>query len=309
MLSDVNKRLASYQPLSTSDKSVVVLKAFTQYLPRDGMRNICDDILDRSSDEELRELATHLTTALLAPMKATGKTPVSPSPRFGVDDSIEEIISELVSSSREQGWLKEACLRRDDNRCVLSGLYDTRKAKESLSEDERKRTATTFTQAAHIIPFSVGNFAPTELGNTAMIWDALYRYFPGIRSRLNFSADKINDTYNAITLADTLHSAFGAFQFALEPTSEENAYRIKQYTQFPTAYNQYFPEDGTITFLAHSQHSLPSATLLEAHAAIAKILQETGMGEYIDSIFRERQLIHCLAPDGSTNVQSLLMVF
>jgi len=67
MLSDVNKKLASYQPLSTSDNSVVVLKAFTQYLPRDGMRNICDDILDCSSDEELRILATHLMTALLVP--------------------------------------------------------------------------------------------------------------------------------------------------------------------------------------------------------------------------------------------------
>jgi hypothetical protein len=96
-------------------------------------------------------------------VKAKGKTPVSPSPRFGVDDSIEEIISELVSSSREQGWLKEACLLRDDNRCVLTGLYDTGKADEILSEDERKHITTTDTQAAHIIPFSVGNFAPTEV--------------------------------------------------------------------------------------------------------------------------------------------------
>ena len=67
MLSDVNKRLSSYQQLSTSDKSVVVLKAFTQHLPRDGMRNICEDILGSRSDEELRGLATHLTTALLEP--------------------------------------------------------------------------------------------------------------------------------------------------------------------------------------------------------------------------------------------------
>ena len=67
MLSDVNKKLASYQPLDTDDNSVVILKAFVQHLPRDGMRNICDDILSRSSDEELRELATHLITAVLVP--------------------------------------------------------------------------------------------------------------------------------------------------------------------------------------------------------------------------------------------------
>jgi len=51
-----------------------------------------------------------------------------------------------------------------------------------------------------------------------MVWDALYRYFPGIRSRVNFSADKINDTCNVITLADTLHDAFAEFQLAFEST-------------------------------------------------------------------------------------------
>ena len=98
-------------------------------------------------------------------MKAKGKTAVvSPSPRFGADDSVEEIVSELESSSRnEQAWLKEACLLRDDNRCVLTGFYDVRKAKEILSENERKHIATTRTEAAHIIPFSIGKFAATEV--------------------------------------------------------------------------------------------------------------------------------------------------
>jgi len=93
-------------------------------------------------------------------VKAKGKTPVvSPSPRFGADDSIDEIASELELSSRnEQGWLKEACLLRDDNRCVLTGLYDARKAITSLSETEREHIATIKTEAAHIIPFLISNF-------------------------------------------------------------------------------------------------------------------------------------------------------
>ena len=64
-----------------------------------------------------------------------------------------------------------------------------------------------------------------------------------------------------------------------------------------------------ITLLTDSSQSLPSVVLLETHAAIAKILHATGMGEYIDDILQERQRIRCFAPDGSTNVQSLLMVF
>jgi len=98
-------------------------------------------------------------------VKSKGKTPaISPSPRFGADDSIEEIVSELQSSSRnDQGWVKEACLRRDNNRCVLTGLYDLKKAVKNLSKDDRKRNATTKTEAAHIIPFSIGSFTDTEV--------------------------------------------------------------------------------------------------------------------------------------------------
>ena len=107
-------------------------------------------------------------------MKVRGKTlAISPSPRFGADDSIKEIASELKSSSRNnQGWLKEACLLRDDNRCVLTGLYDVKAAK-SLSEISRKHTATIRTEAAHIIPFSVGNFADTKVNFSFINYAAL----------------------------------------------------------------------------------------------------------------------------------------
>jgi hypothetical protein len=98
-------------------------------------------------------------------VKARGKIPAaSPSPRFGADDSIDDIVSELESSSRnDQGWLKEACLLRDNNRCVLTELYDVDKAEDSLSETERKHIATVFTKAAHIIPLSIDNFADPEV--------------------------------------------------------------------------------------------------------------------------------------------------
>ena len=97
-------------------------------------------------------------------MKARGVTPaVTPSPRFGADDSTNEIASELESSSRnDQGWLRDACLLRDNNRCVLTGLYDLKAAK-SLSETDRNHVATIKTEAAHIIPFSVGNFVEAEV--------------------------------------------------------------------------------------------------------------------------------------------------
>jgi len=221
MVQRVNSVLEGYEPGGPRDHTVTILEALVKHLPRDGARDVSDDILGCGSDEELRQLASHLLTAVLVPMKAHGRTPaVSPTPRFGGEDSIEEIASELTepSSRNDQKWLKAACLRRDNNRCVISGYYDAIIAIESMTASDLDNTVTADTDAAHIIPFSLGTFAESERRNTAAIWDALYRCFPSLRSRINLSLDKINDTYNATTLITNLHAAFGKFQLALEPT-------------------------------------------------------------------------------------------
>lgn len=74
-------------------------------------------------------------------------------------------------------------------------------------------------------------------------------------------------------------------------------------------HNLYIPSNNTVTLVAHSSDSLPSPSLLKIHAAIADILFMTGMGDYIENILREQQVIRCLASDGTTSVASLLMVF
>lgn len=68
----------------------------------------------------------------------------------------------------------------------------------------------------------------------------------------------------------------------------------------------YLPQNGKVTLTAHCPHLLPNANLLETHAAVAQILHVTGMGEYIDNILRERQLIRCFAPDCGIIYDSLL---
>jgi len=83
-----------------------------------------------------------------------------PTPPFRGEDSIEEIASELTepNSRKDQKWLKAACLQRDENQYVISSSYDTPKTMESLNN-----ITTAYTDAAHIIPFSFGNFAESEV--------------------------------------------------------------------------------------------------------------------------------------------------
>ena len=148
---------------------------------------------------------------------------------------MDYLSSELESSTRDgQRKLRNACLARDGNRCVISGYYDT-KLFEKLSALDRQNLNRATTEAAHIIPFSFGHFREPEVAeilcmkkasmltmnqriNTARAWDALYRYFPDIRSRLNFSTSNINDECNAMTLTDFLHREFGRFNFVLKKT-------------------------------------------------------------------------------------------
>jgi hypothetical protein len=63
----VNAVLKRYESTGTNDHTVITLEAFVKYLPRDGARNISDDILGCNSNEELGQLASHLLTGLLLP--------------------------------------------------------------------------------------------------------------------------------------------------------------------------------------------------------------------------------------------------
>ena len=88
----------------------------------------------------------------------------------------------------------------------------------------------------------------------------------------------------------------------------ENVYRLTKYPGCPTFFP--LPSDPTITLTAHDPtYALPSRILLEIHAAIARILHITGMGQLIDKIMEDRAAIGCFAPDGTTNATSLMLVF
>lgn len=170
-------------------------------------------------------------------MKANFRTPsIETSPHPGWQDSVESVAAEVTTSQRQQAWLRNACLERDQNRCVVTGFYDFEQLKKlprdhpiSILEDGTR------TQAAHILPFCCGSFTEFGVCNFSQIqslanlifnklpeasatWDALWRTFPSLRSQVQFGPERINEPYNALTLASTLHTEFGTFSLAFEST-------------------------------------------------------------------------------------------
>ncbi|KAI5795358.1 hypothetical protein DFH27DRAFT_484461 [Peziza echinospora] len=305
---DVQERLERYQATTAADNTKSILDAFSKYLPIDGRRNVCEDILQSTTDEDLKSLAKKLFTALLIPMKARGQTPiVTPSRGFAALRDAEDLSAETGPSTRsKQGLLKKACLLRDGTKCIITGVYDVDESLK-IPPDEWGTRMLAKTEVAHIIPFYLGSFTERERPTSAIIWDTIYRCFPSVRSRVNLLPEKIDEPWNAATMMSSLHSAFAEFSLALEPTSREHIYRIVTYPHFPSYFNKSLVADRLVTLHnAAPQYPLPNGHFFAAHAAIAKILHITGVGDYMEKVMREREEIGCLAEDGSTNVAEFI---
>ncbi|EER40137.1 conserved hypothetical protein [Histoplasma capsulatum H143] len=232
-------RLERYTPLNPNDDTVHFLEIFFKFLPEDGKYHLSEGVVGCTTDASLRQLVSSLDTGLLRPIKAHGgKTPaITPSPRFGVEDSIEELNSmdfEPISRN-EQRRLRNKCLSRDGQMCVISKAHN---------EDAHPPPDSLFAplETAHIIPFSLASFSGEEERlRTSTIWTNIYRYFPSLRSRMNFTLDNVNEVENAMMLIPSLHTEFGRFHFALEATTTIHRYRVKTFKNFTTINNHFLP--------------------------------------------------------------------
>lgn len=301
----LNTVLEGYPP---GDDTASFLQAFFQHLPeREGQYNLVIDAHNTAQAGTLRQLRNHLEHALLRAMMAKGgKTPatISPSPRPAAEADTEELASHHVQSATraDQLGLKERCQKRDGHRCVVTGGWDT---------DHRPDDAALFgpLQAAHIIPFSLGSFRnDIELQGLNIIWEAIYRYFPSIRSRLHLGPEDVNREENVITMWVPFHMDFGAFHFVLEKTEIRDRYRVKTFREFSPFLVSWLPRDGFVTLRSYDcRYPLPDPNLLALHAAIGNILHATGSAERIEKILRDLERASGgLAPDGSTDISALL---
>lgn len=67
LVRDVAEVLAQYSPSDEGDKTRLVLQSFLSELPQEGSNNIRQDIKDCNTDQDLRNLASHLVFHILAP--------------------------------------------------------------------------------------------------------------------------------------------------------------------------------------------------------------------------------------------------
>ncbi|KAH0532424.1 hypothetical protein TsFJ059_001116 [Trichoderma semiorbis] len=273
---DVERILRGYKPLRQKDDTADVLRAFLKYLCKDAQTTLMREIKQfGDKPAELRQLRNFLVDSILKPMMmAGGKQPKSltPSPVREVAFGIQLSMTQIEPSSRsDQSILKKRCLRRDNNRCILTGMVD-RAYFKSLPPQRRGDLIVCTTECAHIIPFALRKFDPNSAQETevkAQIWVALERYFPFIKGKIG--PESINTPANAVTLRSDIHVQFGAFDISTETTAVAHKYSI--YKSEPRDYvNRDIPPFVTLT-QSDPAVEMPDPDFLRLHYQVSMILK------------------------------------
>ncbi|KAL1967979.1 hypothetical protein VTN77DRAFT_2396 [Rasamsonia byssochlamydoides] len=309
-------RVARYRLKNNDDRTKQVLSSFLQFLQAEGRQVLADFIANTVDDRVLFSLYKHLLTSILVPMKARSATPtVTPSPFDDNDDAVKQIAASMDESPsrKSQAQLEKLCLHRDNFRCMVTGIVDV----DSKGMRASLAGISGPTQLSHILPLSIGRWDNNKQDHAvSQVWATLTKCFP----RIELGPSDINHPTNLMTLYDTVHSAFGKFTLAFEPTSsspfdESNEYKVLTFgRKYPTVLDIHLPQpnahgDRIVKFEKYADVDLPSPVLLQIHAALANILHASGTAEYIDKVMEEREEIQCLASNGSTNIQRLLFAF
>ncbi|KFY16294.1 hypothetical protein V492_01441 [Pseudogymnoascus sp. VKM F-4246] len=272
LVASTNDRLRQYQRLDHDDDTVTLLQTALEYLPKAGRMNLMLDI-SSCDDKDIKQLRDHFVDAILKPMKATGaQTPVvtaSPSESAATMVAVQKGLILPPDSKDEQSKMKADCLNRDDHRCAI-----TRSLDENWQMAHRdlypKDTIVDVTECAHILPHALGSFDPDraqEVENAAVVWAALYRFFPALVGQIE--PETINSNSNGITLSTNLYRYFGRFGLYFERMDQPNTYRLVWRANYPVKASS----PKVITFETKDPSvPVPNPHFLQVHCVVAKIL-------------------------------------
>ncbi|KAJ9217810.1 hypothetical protein DTO166G4_614 [Paecilomyces variotii] len=278
------------------------MTALLDWLPAGGRDSAARDILQCKTDDKLYEMFENIRTCLLAPLQTAGSKSASRTPIDKREENVEIVASTLGNPQQREEQFRKDLLRRDNYRCVITQDLEWQKWDEIGAPEDLECD---YIEAAHIIPFSLASWKaePGSTYNISQVWEALYRCFPAVRHVIGIT--NINDRSNGFCLRRDMHTAFGSFGIAFEPTNTPNVYNLKSYRRArATRVRKLIANMGQITLQAADGAGdipMPNPVLLDCHWRVAEILNASGMGEEIDEYIRELEAIKMSMGDGSLN--------
>lgn len=261
--------------------------------------------------------ASDFLEGFFVPFKAQGRCTPSVSTLITPTTRIE--VGPDQGTPNRLGGLRQLCMARDGNRCVVTRKYDTSYLTELVKQTPglRIRQAGTKTEAAHIIPHSLNTLTgpnKTLHPSKCTVWRILNMFDPGISSTLQ--GTMIDMPTNAMMLVSDLHDWFGRLQCYLEPAPSHGPHAYTFHTvRGALPLDPYFaPASPHIVFSNHERDGavlsdLPSPRLLAIHRACCMMLSMSGAAGYVESLLRDTENLMergVLAEDGGSNIALLL---
>ncbi|KAG8744936.1 hypothetical protein FRC10_009171 [Ceratobasidium sp. 414] len=295
------------------DQTVKLLRALVEHAPTVlGRHNICQDILacrsgttDTADSTKLFELKE----CCLIVAKG-GKTPQGTGYASGTESvELQAMPNELVDDTKLCHFSAtsdveadfEQALARDNYRSVTSRQIDVTSADRGIVPNIDPSATYTFTEAAHILPFSLSEGKDADqVRHSTNVWQLIER-FSGIDLLLELGGQDINRLGNVLTLSMQEHKVFGALKWWLEAIEgQPNMYRVDACRPRKGLYEM----GAVVTFTTTDEElELPDPRYLAIHAACAKVLFTSGMAEYVDRVIRDMEDLAVLREDGSSDVQ------
>ncbi|KAG9026895.1 hypothetical protein FRB95_008348 [Tulasnella sp. JGI-2019a] len=212
----------------------------------------------------------------------------------------------LEEATKKHTTAKELALRRDNNRCLVTGKLNSNAYFLQVETDPTlEGVLCTVTQASHILPdclgqhLKLGNHESSRMLNwVSLAWDTL-----GHSGQDNMVSDQLNErdihhVDNIMTLDMTVHTLFDQLILWFEPEGDiPNQYRVCLKREI----NLGLPNPPVVTFTSSDPRiPLPNARFLKLHAACVKVANLSGASEYIESMLRDVEEIEVLASDGTS---------
>ncbi|KAI9933882.1 hypothetical protein MW887_004954 [Aspergillus wentii] len=287
---DALARVQKYTRISKRDNTDKILSEMLKELSPNGQRNLTKDIMDRS-DGSLRDHAQEIKRCIFTPTTQPNSTPA------------EEPTNDTTKVTGSQLRLKQLCLLRDENKCVITGVHDIGATKDMMMAKAKNQT--TVTKCTRVIPSSIfPQRSDGELRDYAKTWALIYRYFPEFKLAIDVRRPgMINSPRNSVTLWEPIQRAFVDFSLALKPIGDCR-YKIITYNG-SSAVLDALPTDREIELQTDSNVELPDLELLGFHYAIANVLHAAGLSEQIDQDIKIDES-RCLRHDGSADTGGVL---
>ncbi|KAI1791662.1 hypothetical protein LXA43DRAFT_919976 [Ganoderma leucocontextum] len=220
--------------------------------------------------------------------------PSRPCSRASYERIKENAYQGRANRPRNTSEAQPLALVRDDNRCMLTRIWDYHSWRARLSDRKPTDKVVVVTECCHIFPEMLGNTRPVgkdgatrEDYMAARLWLILERFGYGhIHDELR--GDKVHRLENVLTLDCTLHSAFGNMTMWFEEVEgQADCYHVA--VSDPKWYDDIgrFGLPHEIQFVAHANLPLPNPGYLHIHAACCRVGNLSGAADYLHWMFDE----------------------